>query len=593
MRNDIFISGLVALAYTLAGWVSLQFAVPPGYSAPFFPSAGIALAALLIFGRRHVAGVIAGSLAVQLIAATNSGQPVNALPLAVLLVPLFAGAQALAGVWLVRRLVGMPNSLDTPAPILRLMVLAAPLGCLVSASGAIPLLVHGGLIAPGEALFNWWNWWVGDTLGVVVVTPLMFVFFGHPAEDWRPRRLSVALPLCAAILLTCGALYQVSRWESQRIQTQFNRDTEHLTSLVRKRLDAQIDMTLAVRHFMGISPAASRQDFRDFVVPMLERYPGTQNFGWSPLIPDHRRAAFEAAVRRAHGDDFAILDRDPGGLTFPARPADEYLPITFVEPFASNTTVYGLNPLSLRATAFAIERSRLSGMPVASEGIRLVQERATQRGVVLYQAVFDRPPDDREPTMIGVISAVFRMDDTFAAILSASREVQVELCLVDLAGAADNRRLYGPEGCEADGWLRATVSRAIPLGFAEREWQIRLRGTAAYVKELRGWAAWTTMALGLATLGMLGAFLLITSGHTRRISRLVERRTAELASATDALREQRAALERAQRIAKLGSWECAADGGALACSDRLGRLLAPGRHENPRSLAVLVGTVFD
>src|SRR5690606_41796125 len=113
--------------------------VPPGYAAPFFPSAGIALAAVLIFGARHVGGVIAGSLVVQLLAAAQAGQPPGSAwePL---LIPFFAGLQALAGVWLARRLIRLPNALDTPTPILRFMILVAPLGCLVNASAAIPLL---------------------------------------------------------------------------------------------------------------------------------------------------------------------------------------------------------------------------------------------------------------------------------------------------------------------------------------------------------------------------------------------------------------------------------------------------------------------
>lgn len=573
MRKTLTVSGLIALGYALVGWFSLQFAVPPGYAAPFFPSAGIALAAVLIFGARHVGGVIAGSLVVQLLAAAQAGQPPGSAwePL---LIPFFAGLQALAGVWLARRLIRLPNALDTPTPILRFMILVAPLGCLVNASAAIPLLVNSGLITAGEALFNWWNWWAGDTLGVLVACPLMFVFFGRPAEDWRPRRLGVAVPMLIATAFTGAALYQVSRWEALRVQTQFNRDTEHVISLVRKRLDAQIDMVLAVEHFMAVSSNVTRHQFRQFITPWLTRYPGTQNFGWSPVIDHAAREDFEKLIRSTHGDDFRILDRSPDGRTFPARDAETYLPIIYVEPFVTNTTVYGLNPLSLPETAIAIERSRLVRGPVVSAGIHLVQERATQRGVVIYQAVFDRPENAGvEAAMIGTVSSVFRMDDTFAAILPTGQALEMELCLVDLAGKPGNRRLYGPAGCEHEGWLPAHVGRAQTIAFAEREWQIRLRGTPAYVRELRSWAAWTTIAFGLATLGMLGAFLLVTSGHTRRISRLVEQRTTELAHATQELEAQRAALDRAQRTARMGSWECTPDGAALTCSAALPTLL--------------------
>jgi diguanylate cyclase len=580
MRHTLTVSALVALAYALTGWGALQFAVPPGYSAPIFPAAGVALGAVLIYGFRLLPGVVLGSFAVQWLAALQSG---GTLSWVTLTIPLFAGLQALAGAALARRLGLYPGPLDNPRPILLLMLAVAPLGCLVNASVAVPLLTQAGFIAADEALFNWWNWWVGDTLGVLIALPLMLVFFARPQEDWRPRRLAVALPMGVAIVLIGSALHQVRNWESLRIQTQLTRDTEHLTSLVRKRLDAQTDMTQAVASFMGIARQADRDDYREFVTPLLERYPGTQNFGWSPHVTQAQRARFEAGVRQIHRDDFTILDRDPGGRTFPAAGADEYLPITFVEPFEHNRSVYGLNPLSLPATALAIARTRHTGAPAVTTGFRLVQERADQRGVVVYQAVFERGKPASSDNLRGIISAVFRMDDAFHATLGESHSSNVDMCLVDLDGPADNQRLYGPPGCDAPSWMRPHVSRSVPMAFAGRDWQLRLRGNATYVSELRSWAAWTTIVFGLGTVAMLGAFLLVTSGHTRRISRLVERRTEELANTSRHLAQQQSALARAQRIARMGSWECEADGHALHCSDQLASLLGL-RYDQPLAL---------
>ena len=56
---------ILALAYAVAGWLSLNMAIPPGYAVPVFPAAGIAMAALHIYGRRLWPGVLLGSLAVQ------------------------------------------------------------------------------------------------------------------------------------------------------------------------------------------------------------------------------------------------------------------------------------------------------------------------------------------------------------------------------------------------------------------------------------------------------------------------------------------------------------------------------------------------
>ena len=41
---------VLCIAYAVTGWLALQIAVPPGYAAPLFPPAGIALAGLGLAG---------------------------------------------------------------------------------------------------------------------------------------------------------------------------------------------------------------------------------------------------------------------------------------------------------------------------------------------------------------------------------------------------------------------------------------------------------------------------------------------------------------------------------------------------------------
>ena len=54
-----------ALAYALAGVLSLLLAIPPGYASPLYPAAGIALASVLVFGRRMLPAVWLGAAAVE------------------------------------------------------------------------------------------------------------------------------------------------------------------------------------------------------------------------------------------------------------------------------------------------------------------------------------------------------------------------------------------------------------------------------------------------------------------------------------------------------------------------------------------------
>ncbi|MDD2664123.1 MAG: EAL domain-containing protein [Dechloromonas sp.] len=563
---------LLALAYGLAGWLALQTAIPPGYVAPLFPPAGIALAALLIGGRRLLPGVFAGAIGVQLLAAQQSGLAYPG-PLILLLPALGATLQAAVGHWLARRLIGLPNALDSQEAIIRFVAVVAPAGCLVSASIALPALMIGGAIPADDAPFAWMNWWAGDTLGVLIMVPLLLVLFGRPADDWRPRRTAVAVPMAIALMLLAFTFVQVRDWENLRLQSQFDRHAEHVASLIRKRLDAQLDQVHALERLAAVHPRLTEEVWRSVTLPMMARYPGTQNFGWSPLVGDVQRPAFEAE-QAARIPGFAILGRDPAGQTHVAGRKAAYLPIVFVEPLADNRSVVGLDPLVLEQTGTAARATRDSGQPVATESIRLVQESSEQRGVVVYQAVFAGEP--RRQT--GMISSVFRMDDTIRATLSADGLTQIglsqiDLCLSDPRPGSTVQRLFGPDGCELPAWRDKRLAWRGDLDFAGRQWQLDIVSNPGYVNTLRSWGAWLTLVFGLFGTGILGAFLLLTSGRARQVEILVGERTRQLAAASQRLRRQQEELAQAQRIARLGSWENAANSPELHCSAELRAIL--------------------
>lgn len=558
---------LLALAYGLAGWLSLQTAIPPGYVAPLFPPAGIALAALMIGGYRLLPGVFAGAVGSQLLAIQQSGLT-YAHPLIVLLPAFGATLQAAFGLWLERRLISQPNTLDSPEAILRFVAVIAPASCLVSASIALPVLTTSGAIPVDDAPFAWMNWWAGDALGILIMVPLLLVLFGRPAADWHPRRLAVAVPMGSALMLLAFTFVQVRDWEVLRLQSQFNRHAEHVASLIRKRLAAQLDQIDALEHLAAVHPQLTEEVWRNVTLPMMGRYPGTQNFGWSPLIDDDQRAAFEAA-QAVRVPGFKILGRDLAGQTHVAGRKAAYLPIVFVEPLADNRSVVGLDPLVLEQTGTAARATRDSGQPVATESIRLVQESGEQRGIVVYQAVFAGQP--RRQT--GMISSVFRMDDTIRATLAADGQAQIDLCLSDPRPGKTVQRLFGPDGCELPSWRDKRLSWRGEIDFAGRRWQLDIVSNPGYVNTLRGWSAWLTLAFGLFGTGILGAFLLLTSGRARQVEILVDERTRQLAAASQRLRRQQEELAQAQRIARLGSWENAAESPELHCSAELRAIL--------------------
>src|SRR5262249_50183156 len=110
--------------------------------------------------------------------------------------------EALLGAWLLRRLVQFDPALGRVKDVLSLVVLAAGVSTMVSATIGATSLCLGGL-KPWTAYPALWGvWWLGDAMGNLVVAPLLLTWAGWRRLPWRPRRVAEA----AALLLGLVAL---------------------------------------------------------------------------------------------------------------------------------------------------------------------------------------------------------------------------------------------------------------------------------------------------------------------------------------------------------------------------------------------------
>jgi hypothetical protein len=96
-----------AVAYALVGALALLLAIPTGFASPLYPSAGIALACVLVFGYHVAIGVFIGAWVVNL--SYMSADAGVAIRLGVPAIIAFGAAlQAIAAAWFVSRFVRRP-----------------------------------------------------------------------------------------------------------------------------------------------------------------------------------------------------------------------------------------------------------------------------------------------------------------------------------------------------------------------------------------------------------------------------------------------------------------------------------------------------
>ncbi|PHV08205.1 GGDEF domain-containing protein [Janthinobacterium sp. BJB412] len=197
---------VLALLYYITARLGLLLAFAPGYAAPVWPAAGIALVAVLVLGDGVAPGIWLGAFLANVAVSFDASS--TAMLVKSLLLPAGIGAgatlQAVAGAVLIRRFVGFPTALERARDVVKFLGLGGPASCVISASAGVTMLLLAGVVPAHSYAFNWWIWWIADTIGVLVATPLGLAWLGQPRAAWRHRRKTVALPICLALAVVLG-----------------------------------------------------------------------------------------------------------------------------------------------------------------------------------------------------------------------------------------------------------------------------------------------------------------------------------------------------------------------------------------------------
>ncbi len=194
------IAEILALAalYLITAKLGLMLGAVSGFATLIWPPSGIALAAMLVFGRRLWPGIALGAFL------ANWSQGAS-IPVAI---GIATGntLEPLLGAWLLRR-AGFRNSLDRLRDIVVLVALAAFLSTLVSATLGTGSLLLGGTILPPAYGETWGAWWFGDIMGDLIVAPLLLVASTGLKIVKEPRRIAEALALTLLVLFGSAIIF--------------------------------------------------------------------------------------------------------------------------------------------------------------------------------------------------------------------------------------------------------------------------------------------------------------------------------------------------------------------------------------------------
>jgi len=201
--RDIAGNAVLAMAYVGAAKLGLALDAVSGFASLVWPPTGIALAALLLFGFRLWPGVALGAFVANL----SAGAPIGVAT------GIATGntLEAVIGAYALLRFDFKP-ALASVRDVIALIVAAALVSTLVSATVGSTSLLLGGLVQAHEYWVTWRAWWLGDVMGALVVAPLLMTWRAPPRAPFLRRRVfeASALGVCCIAL----GIFVFSGWRS-------------------------------------------------------------------------------------------------------------------------------------------------------------------------------------------------------------------------------------------------------------------------------------------------------------------------------------------------------------------------------------------
>ncbi len=199
LLQNIAITLGIAAVYFAAGKLGLSLAYVSASATAAWAPTGIALAALLVLGNRAVPGVLLGAFAVN--------ATITRLTLTTTGIAIGNTLEAFVGAWLVNRFANGVHAFERPQDIFRFTILAGLVSTTVSATIGVTSLILGGFAVLRDVEPIWLTWWLGDTVGALLVTPALVLWATRPRFNTAPKRIAEAALLLALTILVAVAVF--------------------------------------------------------------------------------------------------------------------------------------------------------------------------------------------------------------------------------------------------------------------------------------------------------------------------------------------------------------------------------------------------
>jgi two-component sensor histidine kinase/integral membrane sensor domain MASE1 len=208
IQSNVFAQILVILIVSIIYYLAARFGLTLGFkgtnASPVWPPTGIALSAVVLFGFRVWPGIFIGAFLANF--ATGLNAPIS------MVIAIGNTLEAVTGWLVLHYFCGGRSFLNDVRSTLCFLVPVSMGTTLISATVGSASLVFGHYNSGASFSYLWWTWWLGDTVGDLVIAPLFIGIANSRSKLWSLKSIEIFLALLitsiAISLLIFGPWFQ-------------------------------------------------------------------------------------------------------------------------------------------------------------------------------------------------------------------------------------------------------------------------------------------------------------------------------------------------------------------------------------------------
>ena len=507
-------------AYLIVGHLLSNFAFQ-SQIVPIWLPAGIALVGCYLWWWRFIPAVFIASFAFNYSVQTSIDDITLSTEqgIGLSLISIGASLQAFVGSALLRYWLGHPLRQASNIKILYFIFVVGIFVNLISSSiGTFSLTVF----SPAYSMKNYWNnflyWWLGDSLGVLLVAPFLLSFFSTKESEINLKRSRVLIVstssfLFLSILVLTGFFIDFSNENTKKSTVREVRSIEN--GLYRELNNSTVQLQNLASYIQN-TDSISRIDFAQVVSKLTDNQPTIAAMSWNPVILQEEKIKHQVELKNIYDKD--VIIRGESLLS-----SDPVVYVRLIFPEESNDKAIGFNVFSNQDRKKTLIDAEMNFQAKATPIIQLVQSKYNKPAYLMFFPIFKGNKNLR-----GYVAGVFLAEDMILKALDFSETKRF------------NYELYE---AGKDHWFSANNDGDILKGSGDAEklefklsgqiWHLYLQANTEYLSQQKSQSYLLLFFLEFVIVAFIMLFILMVNSRQIYLNEQVAEKTQSLNRAVE------------------------------------------------------------